>query len=299
MSVDERKYFYSAITNVKALAQRRSVMSKRLVQPRKGALASVAKMVYRYDKVALRNWTAMIGKNSLTLLHPKAALQRDVVIKLQAEYIDKCVPTDTMLSLPPRSDLRVIQDIGEHGQLGLVASALVQGANAGELDGAERFFIVVNKQPFRKNLLRTSMWRQQQAMGYPASVQWATAVAAGGDDAQRGQLIVRYDGVPEIVDLLELAEWATLRSELSRWEMTVGEVGGVLAIGNRQPVEATVRAWNDEATPTFAILDSLASDGWVRGEPPKVHDSASTKRFSVKDPVRERAYLQCLAALPH
>ena len=98
------------------------------------------------------------------------------------------------------------------------------------------------------------MWRQQQAMGYPASVQWATAVQAGGDDAQRGQLIVRYDGVPEIVDLLELAEWATLRSELSKWEMAVGEVGGVLAIGNRQPVEATVRAWNDEATPTLSFI---------------------------------------------
>ena len=136
-------------------------------------------------------------------------------------------------------------------------------------------------------------------MSYPAFVQWAAAVAADGDDRQHGQLIVRYDGVPEIVDLLELAEWAALRSELIRWEMTVGEVGGVLAIGNRQPVEATVRAWNDEATPTLAILDSLASDGWVRGEPPKVHDSASTKQFCVKDPVREKAYLQCLAALPH
>ena len=46
MTIDERSYFNRAITNVKALAQRRSVKSKQLVQPRKGALASVASMVY-------------------------------------------------------------------------------------------------------------------------------------------------------------------------------------------------------------------------------------------------------------
>ena len=296
MSTVERKYFNSAMANVRALAQRSSVKAKRLIQTRQGTLRSVASMVYRFDNAALQNWTAEIGEHKLKLLPPQPALQRDAVLKLQSEYIDKCFPVNAMLSFPRRSDLPANQGASEHGQHGQLVGAQQQGANARQPDSAKRFFIILDKRPSRKKFLRTSAWRQQQSMGYPASVQW---VAVVDEDGQRGQLTVRYDGAPEVVDLLQVAKWAALRSELSKWKMSAGAIGGLLLISDRQLINATTGEWNDENTPTLALLDSLASDGWLRGVAPKVHNSASAKRFFVKDPVRERAYLQCLAGLPH
>ena len=244
-------------------------------------MASVASVVYRYDRSALRNWTAEIGEDKLKLLPPQPSRQHDAVLRLQIEYLEKVVPTEVVLSVPSSSELLAIEDAqGQPGQAG---------------GGGRRYFVIVDKHPLRKKVLRTEAeLRRRRAMLFPASVQWVSVSMGVQDGGQPGQLEGRYDGLPEVVDLLELARWSALRSEMRRHAGQLIADVGHLALTDEQPLAVSRSVWNDVETPTLAILDSLASKGWARGQPPDMHTRQSERRFSVKDPVRERAYLQCI-----
>ena len=106
-----------------------------LVPSKKVTLGSQASMVYRYDHSALRSWTAEVGGDRLLLLSTRPTTRRDAVLRLQVDYVEKCVPVGSPLSLPG--------------------------------DGGLRYFVVAEKHPTRKKLLQSSKLREQQAMDFP------------------------------------------------------------------------------------------------------------------------------------
>ena len=157
------------------------------MSPRSGNLASVVSMVYRYDQAALQDWTRLLGGDQLQLLPKMTARLRDAVLRLQVEYVEKCIPASTALSLP--------------------------------IEGALRHFVIVEKQPVRKKRMVSDKMRRWQAMGFPVSVQWLARAPVEDQHGQLGQLgqqddiAVRYEGVPEFVELVALTQWSVLRGE--------------------------------------------------------------------------------------
>ena len=85
--------------NWKAIARTKAARSGQLVEPRVGQWRSVVGMVYRYDEAALRDWSKQIGQSRLQLLPPAVNRQRDAVLRLQVEYLAKCMPAGKVLSL--------------------------------------------------------------------------------------------------------------------------------------------------------------------------------------------------------
>ena len=67
-------------------------------------MASVASIVYRFDKAALRDWTASLGESQLKLLPRNLKLKRDTVCRLQIEFLETCIPTGVVLSLGTIAD---------------------------------------------------------------------------------------------------------------------------------------------------------------------------------------------------
>ena len=175
----------------------------------------MASMVYRYDRAATRNWTREIGGTRLSLLPRQAGRVRDAVLRLQVEYIEKCVPVGSALSLP-------VEDAPD----------------------TLRYFVVVVKHPTRKKLMQSETLRQQRAMCFPASVQWLTKRPLDSQLGQLGQpddIAVLYHGVPEVVDFLELAPWSVLRHGLVRYSMAASALGH-LALTAPEPIRPCLEA---------------------------------------------------------
>ena len=118
----------------------------------------MASMVYRYDKAASRNWTQDLGGERLSLLPTPKVRSRDAMLKLQVDYVERCVPERMALSLP-----RV--DVG----------------------GDLQYFLVIDKYPLRKKLLPSAELRRQQGMKFPVALQRMQRVDAKEERGQHGQ----------------------------------------------------------------------------------------------------------------
>ena len=169
---------------------------------------------------------------------------------------------------------------------------------------------MLEKYPLRKKLLPSQELRRQQGMEFPVSIQRLARAPRHHEEGQPGQpgepgqlvafdgIEVVYEGVPEVVDFLELVEWKVLRQGMVRYSMSASQQCR-LALTAPEPVLPTLGRWNDDTTPTLVLLDSLEVAGWRRGEAPEVHKHTEGKKtLKATDPVKMHAYLQCLLGLP-
>ncbi len=137
---------------------------------------------------------------------------------------------------------------------------------------ATRLFIVVDTSVRRKKQLCARLRRAHAAIRFPVSLQWMDR----WHDASGQQLLYR-DGVPQILDLFDVATWPVLRYQLRRWAMVPSVVPGCVAIEDAQLVSPTLD-WRDNATPVLVLLEGLASAGWTRGAPPRAGHTLHTAR---------------------
>ena len=71
-----------------------------------------------------------------------------------------------------------------------------------------------------------------------------------------------------------------------------------MKLASAEAILPAVEDWRSVDSPTLAILDNLANSGWRRGNAPRLHTLEGPKKMRrVNDPVKERAYLQCLVGL--
>lgn len=279
MTSEQKAFFHRAVEQWRSIGQKVGARAQRLVEPRKCCGASVVSMVYRYDDAASRSWTKELGGEKLSLLPPSAVRSRDAVLKLQLDYVERCVPEHTALSLP-----------------------LAGGG------GGLWYFLISEKYPLRKKLLPSLELQRLQGMEFPVALQRLQRVLAKDEESQPGQcgqvgqleasgrVEVEYVGVPSIVDFLDLVEWSVLRQGLVRYSMSATR-SGRLALMASGPVRPVFDRWDDSTMPTLVLLDELTAAGWRSGKPPATHAPGGQQVLSVPDPVKMHAYLQCLAGL--
>ena len=240
--------------------------------------------MYRYDEAALRDWSKQIGQSRLQLLPPTVNSQRDAVLRLQVEYLAKCMPAGKVLSL---------------------ANAVEgQGEGAVAVPGGEeaKFFMVVDKYPARKKLMLGDSGERFGGMAFPSLVQWFDLVNLAGDGGEEGSGggsgRLCYRGQPEAVDALALAPWTSWRNGLQRHEVEAAPGSKYMQLVSAERIFPVVEDWRSVDCPTLAILDNLANSGWSRGNARRLHTLGGPKKMrQVNDPVKERAYLQCLVGL--
>ena len=90
------------------------------------------------------------------MLPPSAVRSRDAVLKLQLDYVERCVPEHTALSLP--------------------------SAGAG---GDVLYFLVTEKYPLRKKLLPSQELQRLQGMEFPVALQRLQRVLAKDEQSQQ------------------------------------------------------------------------------------------------------------------
>ena len=98
------------------------------------------------------------------------------------------------------------------------------------------------------------------------------------------------------MDMFEMAAWDTLRSDLHVWEKCRSTVEGCVGVVSPRRLVCP-QDWRDHRTSTLSLLDILASQQWVLGQPPSSHTLTTPLVFSLKDPVAMKAYLRCLVGL--
>ena len=77
---------------------------------------------------------------------------------------------------------------------------------------SDLFFLVIDKQMHRK---KTAVWRERDSCVMPASVQRLKVVGQPSSGQLRLQL--KFDGLPEVVDLLQIAPFRSWCEELQEW----------------------------------------------------------------------------------
>ena len=132
-------------------------------------------------------------------------------------------------------------------------------------------------------------------MSMPAQLQFLDIVSDCGD-----RVVVRPEGQPEIVDLVDLAPWPVFRLAFRKWNIGSAVVPGTLALTGSSLLTAATAIEDLKSVSALACLESLFSAGWAlsASQQPEVHTSDSPRAFFVDDPVRAKAYLMCLVALP-
>ena len=106
-----------------------------------------------------------------------------------------------------------------------------------------------------------------------------------------------YNGYPRVADLLSLTPWLVLRCGMRRWQVDASAARGCVTLRNPS-LASILPELEDKDTPAILLLERLAIAGWTRGQPPLEHTLATSKQFSVKDPIKSKAYMQCLLRLP-
>ena len=95
-----------------------------------------------------------------------------------------------------------------------------------------------------------------------------------------------------------LAPWTSWRNGLQRHEVEAVPGSKYMELVSADKIFPAVEDWRSVDCPTLAILDNLANSGWRRGNAPRLHTLDGPKKMrQVNDPVKERAYLQCLVGL--
>ena len=168
--------------------------------------------------------------------------------------------------------------------------------------GEAKFFMVVDKYPARKKLMLGDGGERFGGMMFPSLVQWLGWVNLEGDGGEGGSGggsgRLCYRGQPEAVDALALAPWASWRNGLQRHEVEGAPGSKYMNLVSAEKIFPVVEDWRSVDCPTLAILDNLANSGWSRGNAPRLHTLDGPKKMrQVSDPVKEKAYLQCLVGL--
>ena len=95
-----------------------------------------------------------------------------------------------------------------------------------------------------------------------------------------------------------LAPWTNWRNGLQRHVVEGVPGSKYMKLVSAEAILPAVEDWRSVDCPTLAILDNLANSGWSRGNAPRLHTWDGPKKMrQVNDPVKERAYLQCLVGL--
>jgi len=117
-------------------------------------------------------------------------------------------------------------------------------------------------------------------------------------------LDISVSGAPEVIDVLDLAPWATLNSALHEWTtLAQSDLEGCYAISQKRLVWEKP-GWNPMTHrdyPCYLMLKQLAAMGW-RPAPLGVHahrpgDGDEVKRFELRGIVARKSYLRCLLSL--
>ena len=151
---------------------------------------------------------------------------------------------------------------------------------------------VVDVHVSRKKQVRTEAFRRIRRMVYPVSLQKLSLLQSGGEAS------LCREGVPEVVDAVELAEWPILAGGLRRWRSEVVAASDKIRIAEFSSVAAG--PWDFHSrVPLIITMDELAANGWksVSGQPSQQHARRSPRVYRAKDPLSAWAYLQCLVLL--
>ena len=251
---------------------RRVASKPNVLRPTRQTRQVVASVVYRYDDTATRDWEEAMGAGTLKMLSDVPEERRGVVSRLQRDYWARVLSEDVVFSLP---------------------------AGAEENGGQDRlFFTIVHMRVFEQKKMCTGRRREvERQQTYTASVQRMRVWCPGDGAVQDGQQLLVHEGDPEVVDLLDWAEWPAWSSHLTRWTSTQSPLEGCSAVRDGQLVVVTAD-WQDDSVPTWVVLKALQDAGWTRGVAPSEHTLASEKRFrAVQDVLGQKSYMRCLLGL--
>ena len=112
--------------------------------------------------------------------------------------------------------------------------------------------------------------------------------------------VVRPEGLPQILDLVDLAPWPVFRLAFRSWAMHDGDRAGTLALTDPSQLAASTSIEDIKNVSALACLEDLFRNGWVLDESkqPVVHTMDTERVFYTQDPVKNKAYLMCLVSLP-
>ena len=250
---------------------------RRVGQDDRSACSNNLAKIYRYDAAAMREWDRDLGAQPLSCVTPLPSLRRSVVARLQVDHLRSTLPLGKVLSI---TDEAV-------GQL-----VVVEGP-------VRRFVQVLNLDISRQHRLATRDSAHETMMACQAFVQPFVIVGQGDDgqgQASSGQVKVRFDGNPTVVDLLDLCSWSAWASGVRVWEVSDEQECALRSLANEQALDV-IANWADLRISAWTCLSLLAEQGWTRGRPPAVFTRESEKVFFAKDPVQSKAYLRCLLGL--
>ena len=284
MTAAELDTFYTCMRQWKAIGRLPRGQQKCLVPVGKKH-SRVLAQVYRYDSAVVRDWGMELDA-AIKCLSDRSAARLQIVQRLQVEYVLSCIRDGDTLSLAEATDAT------------LQAARAIPLADLPALfgkqpDEANCFFEIVDIQAGRKKAWRTA-GQSLRGMCHPVAIQDLTWWPTG---SEQGETTLYYHGHPRVVDLLSLAPWPVLRCGMRRWQVDASATQGCVALRNPALVSCLPEL-ADKETPAILLLERLAIAGWTRGQPPLEHTLATSKQFSMKDPIKSKAYMQCLLRLP-
>ena len=105
------------------------------------------------------------------------------------------------------------------------------------------------------------------------------------------------DSCPVTRNILDVAPWLTLHSNMRKWEMNVSDVHGCYDMSN--PTDATPQIANmDPACPFLCVVQDLRALGWVPFKKQYAHDNPALKEFDSRSQALSRKfYFQSLICL--
>ncbi len=248
----------------------------------------VIREVYRLGQVPLR---PPVPAELALQARARALPQRapSLAVLLQQDFLRVVLQEGGVFSVPVDVD----DLLGDANVDVLAAAAAVESARPSCV-----FFQVVDANPGRKKHVETQWLRDVRRMVLPMALQ---RLRVSGDVP--GGVLLEAEGAAGVEDVAVLASWRALRCCLRHWGRPRASASTVAPAALFCPDGDLVvrRTWpfRSSGVPVCVVLDALLQEGWISvGRERKVLTPGGVRTFRGSDPIRRRAYLQCLVVLP-
>ena len=185
-------------------------------------------------------WDRIMGPGSLSCVPALSTVRRGVVARLQSEHLRLLLPKDQVLS--------ITED---------------QHTDAVTAGPVTHFLIVLDLHAGRHHRLNMRASAREKEMLCQASLQRLAIVSTS--QAAEAVHHARFDGLPEIVDILELFSWSAWTGQVRAWESVAGQDVGTRELRNSRVLQPA-EDWRDPSISTWSALRCLHRAGWRCGK---------------------------------
>lgn len=216
--------------------------------------------------------------------------------RLRVDHLRTFLAKSAFLSV---SDVEnhAIADLSTGGGDGQAAVRSLRDATRGL-----RFFQIIDPDYGRKKILNGQLKARMRTMAMPVMWQPYEVFASDGQPSSLGTLpgsshLIRPEGDPGLVDLLDVAPWPIFRLACYRWDACDSEYPGVLTLRDPLPLEECAAI--EDRVSALQCIEKLFAAGWsFDRDQPAIHDMSTRRAFWTSNPLTSRPYMQCLLALP-